>query len=202
MRKFKRWKMLTSAVLVGASAITLTACGGGGSDSSTTAATTTGSSSGSATTSAAGTTTASSGSSDASDLSNTLVYAGEGTDSINPILSTHGELTTIVFDGLLKLDGNGKPVECLAESYEFDEASNKYTFKLRDGVKWHDGESFDADDVVYTYTTMKNDETISASAKSDYEDISDIKKVDDHTQSVQCSYAHMLLYGYPAPAPL
>ena len=196
MRKFKRWKMLTSAVLVGASAITLTACGGGGSDSSTTAATTTGSSSGSATTSAAGTTTASSGSSDASDLSNTLVYAGEGTDFINPILSTHGELTSIVFDGLLKLDGNGKPVECLAESYEFDEASNKYTFKLRDGVKWHDGESFDADDVVYTYTTMKNDETISASAKSDYEDISDIKKVDDHTVEITLSQYNAAMPTY------
>ena len=192
MRKFKNWKMLTSAALVGASALTLAACSGGSGSGSTTAATTT-ASQGSGTTTAAASTQSSG---DASDLSNTLVYAGEGTDSINPILDTHGELTTIVFDGLLKLDANGKPVEGLAESYEFDEGSNKYTFKLRSGVKWHDGESFDADDVVYTYETIKNDETLSASATSNYEDISEIKKVDEHTVEISLSEynAPMLTY--------
>ena len=192
MRKFKNWKMLTSAALVGASALTLAACSGGSGSGSTTAATTT-ASQGSGTTTAAASTQSSG---DASDLSNTLVYAGEGTDSINPILDTHGELTTIVFDGLLKLDANGKPVEGLAESYEFDEGSNKYTFKLRSGVKWHDGEEFNADDVVYTYDTIKNDETLSASATSNYEDISEIKKVDDSTVEITLSEynAPMLTY--------
>ena len=192
MRKFKNWKMLTSAALVGASALTLAACSGGSGSGSTTAATTT-ASQGSGTTTAAASTQSSG---DASDLSNTLVYAGEGTDSINPILDTHGELTTIVFDGLLKLDANGKPVEGLAESYEFDEGSNKYTFKLRSGVKWHDGEEFNADDVVYTYDTIKNDETLSASATSNYEDISGIKKVDDSTVEITLSEynAPMLTY--------
>ena len=192
MRKFKNWKMLTSAALVGASALTLAACSGGSGSGSTTAATTT-ASQGSGTTTAADSTQSSG---DASDLSNTLVYAGEGTDSINPILDTHGELTTIVFDGLLKLDANGKPVEGLAESYEFDEGSNKYTFKLRSGVKWHDGEEFNADDVVYTYDTIKNDETLSASATSNYEDISEIKKVDDSTVEITLSEynAPMLTY--------
>ena len=193
MRKFKNWKMLTSAALVGASALTLAACSGGSGSGSTTAATTTTASQGSGTTTAAASTQSSG---DASDLSNTLVYAGEGTDSINPILDTHGELTTIVFDGLLKLDANGKPVEGLAESYEFDEGSNKYTFKLRSGVKWHDGEEFNADDVVYTYDTIKKDETLSASATSNYEDISEIKKVDDSTVEITLSEynAPMLTY--------
>lgn len=193
MRKFKNWKMLTSAAIVGASALTLAACSGGSGSGSTTAATTTTASQGSGTTTAAASTQSSG---DASDLSNTLVYAGEGTDSINPILDTHGELTTIVFDGLLKLDANGKPVEGLAESYEFDEGSNKYTFKLRSGVKWHDGEEFNADDVVYTYDTIKKDETLSASATSNYEDISEIKKVDDSTVEITLSEynAPMLTY--------
>ena len=83
MRKFKNWKMLTSAALVGASALTLAACSGGSGSGSTTAATTT-ASQGSGTTTAAASTQSSG---DASDLSNRLVYAGEGTDSINPILS-------------------------------------------------------------------------------------------------------------------
>lgn len=55
-----------------------------------------------------------------------------------------------------------RPVEDLAESYTFDKATNTYTFKLRDGVKWHDGEDFNAEDVVYTYKELTEDETLGA----------------------------------------
>ena len=55
----------------------------------------------------------------------------------------------------MKYDANGKPVEDLAESYTFDKDTNTYTFKLRDGVKWHDGEDFNAEDVVYTYKEQR-----------------------------------------------
>ena len=48
------------------------------------------------------------------ELSNTLVYAGESADTINPILNTHDELPNIIFSGLMKYDANGKPVVDLA----------------------------------------------------------------------------------------
>lgn len=118
---------------------------------------------------------------DASDLSNTLVYAGEGTETINPVLDTHGELVTIVFDGLLVMDGNGKPTTCLAESFDYDEKNLTYTFHLRKDVKWHDGEPFNADDVLFTYDVLMNDTTISASTRSNYEDITDISAPDEYT---------------------
>lgn len=118
---------------------------------------------------------------DASDLSNTLIYAGEGTDTINPILDTHGELVTIVFDGLLKLDGNGKPVPSLAETYAYDEDTLTYTFNLRKDVKWHDGEDFNAEDVLFTYDILMHDETIAASTRTNYEDITSIEAPDDYT---------------------
>ena len=44
---------------------------------------------------------------------NVLVYAGEAEKMINPLLNTHGELETIVFSGLTKYDGSGKPIEVL-----------------------------------------------------------------------------------------
>ncbi|NED96502.1 hypothetical protein G1H11_14425 [Phytoactinopolyspora alkaliphila] len=46
----------------------------------------------------------------------------------------------------------------LAESWEASEDGTTYTFTLRDGVTWHDGEAFSSADVLYTYqTVMDND---------------------------------------------
>ena len=42
----------------------------------------------------------------------------------------------------------------LATSWEVSEAGTVYTFNLREGVSWHDGEPFTAEDVVFTYTQI------------------------------------------------
>lgn len=121
---------------------------------------------------------------DESDLSNTLIYAGESEDTINPVLNNHDELPSIIFSGLMKYDANGTPIEDLAESYEYDEDSMVYTFHLRDGVKWHDGEEFTADDVVFTYNLLTNDENLTTSITSNYEDIKEVKAEDDLTVTI------------------
>ena len=56
----------------------------------------------------------------------------------------------MIFTGLTAHDKNNKVVPGLAKSWEVDKATNTYTFKLRDDVKWHDGETFTADDVKFT----------------------------------------------------
>lgn len=117
----------------------------------------------------------------AEDLSDTLVYAGENESTINPVLSSHDEIVELVFSGLMKYDGNGIAVPDLAESCEYDEASCTYTFHLKNGVKWHDGEDFTAKDVVFTYQVLTEDETLTSSVTSNYEDITDITAPDDET---------------------
>ena len=117
----------------------------------------------------------------AAEENKTLVYAGESESTINPLLNNHDELPDLIFSGLMKYDANGKPVEDLAESYTFDKDTNTYTFKLRDGVKWHDGEDFNAEDVVYTYKELTEDETLGASITSNYQDITSIEAPDDQT---------------------
>ena len=54
------------------------------------------------------------------NASNTLVYAGENEDTINPLLTNHDEITDVIFSGLMKYDGNGKPVTDLATEYSYD----------------------------------------------------------------------------------
>mgnify|MGYP002580375872 FL=1 len=102
---------------------------------------------------------------------NTLVFAGEGQSVLNPLLNNTDDIQSIIFSGLMKYDGNNKPVTDLAESYEYDENTKTYTFHLRDGVKWHDGEDFTADDVVFTYKALTEDESLSSGITSNYEDI-------------------------------
>lgn len=130
------------------------------------------------------------------DLSNTLVYAGESEYTINPILNSHDELPNIIFSGLMKYDAKGKPITDLAESYEFDMAKKTYTFKLKKGVKWHDGKDFTAEDVVFTYGVLTKDKSLSASITSNYEDISSVTAPDDHTVVIKLSTYNAAMLDY------
>jgi peptide/nickel transport system substrate-binding protein len=57
-----------------------------------------------------------------------------------------------MFDGLIESNiATGKIEPALAESWTISSDGRIYTFKLRQGVKWHDGVEFTADDVVFTF---------------------------------------------------
>ena len=57
-----------------------------------------------------------------------------------------------LFDGLVEFNYNTYKLEpALAESWTISPDGKTYTFKLRQGVKWSDGQPFTADDVVFTY---------------------------------------------------
>ena len=55
-----------------------------------------------------------------------------------------------IYEGLLQYNTDLDPQPLLAESWEISEDGLTYTFHLRDGVTWHDGEPFTADDVVFS----------------------------------------------------
>lgn len=138
----------------------------------------------------------SSGTEDLSDLSNTLVYAGESENTINPILNAHDEVPDLIFSGLMKYDGKGNPVCDLAESYKYDDPTLTYTFKLKKGVKWHDGKPFTAQDVVYTYDVLFEDKTLSASITSNYQDIESVTAPDDYTVVIKLKQYNAAMLGY------
>lgn len=68
-----------------------------------------------------------------------------------------------IFDRLVEtqtnLDGTSEIVPGLAERWDISDDGLIYTFYLRSGVKFHNGEEFKADDVVYTFERMLKPET-------------------------------------------
>lgn len=55
-----------------------------------------------------------------------------------------------IYEGLLRYDTKLNPMPSLAKSWEVSDDGLTYTFHLQHGVKWHDGQPFSADDVVFS----------------------------------------------------
>uniref|UniRef100_A0A7J3ZJZ6 Solute-binding protein family 5 domain-containing protein n=1 Tax=Fervidicoccus fontis TaxID=683846 RepID=A0A7J3ZJZ6_9CREN len=65
-----------------------------------------------------------------------------------------GFVAAQIFNSLLELDENLNIVPSLAESWEIDEKEGAFIFKLREGVKWHDGHPFTAEDVKFSFENI------------------------------------------------
>lgn len=108
----------------------------------------------------------------------TLVYGSGDYDSINPIMNEHCEIKHLLFDGLLKRDGDGSLIPSLAQSWSYDEETMTYTFHLRGDVKWHDGEPFTAEDVKFTIDAIRDPENGSENAPN-YAEVQEINVLSD-----------------------
>jgi peptide/nickel transport system substrate-binding protein len=60
------------------------------------------------------------------------------------------------YDTLLWKDSTGEPIPWLAKEWSKTPDGKEWRFVLRDGVKWHDGQPFTADDVVFTFDYLTN----------------------------------------------
>ncbi len=77
--------------------------------------------------------------------------------ALNPVFLADNTSFTIsgwLFNGLTKIQPDLRIAGELAESWQFSPNGHRLTFSLRRGVKWHDGQEFAADDVVFTYRTI------------------------------------------------
>jgi peptide/nickel transport system substrate-binding protein len=94
--------------------------------------------------------------SDAAGKDFVIGFSGDAT-SLNPVIATDGQSYIAewpIFDSLVELDDklNVKPL--LAESWDVSRDGLTYTFKLKKGVKWHDGKPFTARDVAFTFYSV------------------------------------------------
>ncbi len=98
-------------------------------------------------------------------------------------------------EGMLEFNSNQEQVPALAESYEVSEDGLTYTFKLRKGVKWHDGKDFTAADVVATKNLIM-DPKFGAFGQLGWEKITKMETPDPHTvvMTTKERYAPFLNY--------
>lgn len=92
--------------------------------------------------------------------SNGPVYGGsvvvgvqQDVDSLDPHLATAAgtrEILFNVFEGLVKADENGNLVAAVASDYEVSEDGKTYTFTLRDGIMFHNGNLVTVEDIKYS----------------------------------------------------
>lgn len=83
----------------------------------------------------------------------------ESPHNINPVLSTNDadrDLTHLIFSSLLKYNESGELMPDLASSYDISKDGKNYTFKLKNGIVWHDGEPFTSEDVIFTINAVQS----------------------------------------------
>ena len=127
--------------------------------------------------------------------SNTLTYASGDYTRINPAMDEHGEINILIFNGLTAHDGDNQVVPCLAKSWDYDAATCTYTFHLEEGVKWHDGENFTAEDVKFTIEAIMDPENGSENAPN-YEDVEAITVLDAHTVAFRLTAPNAAFLDY------
>lgn len=87
----------------------------------------------------------------------------------------------VLFQGLTKPGLDNLPVGNLAEEWTTSEDGLVWTFKLKEGVKWHDGEEFTAEDVAFTFNDLVLNASLGSNGASNYKALDKVVEVDDYT---------------------
>ena len=111
-------------------------------------------------------------------------------DSLDPhktVKAGTREVMFNVFEGLMKPTPNGDLTPAIAESYEVSEDRMTYTFHLREGVQFHNGETVTAEDVVYSIQRCTGASETGIVQVEAFSVIQDIKTPDDKTVAITIS---------------
>ena len=136
----------------------------------------------------------------AADDSSIILAQTSEVANLNPMIQPRtpdSNVQCLIFGFLVMPDENLNYVGDLAESWDITNEGTVYTFKLRNDIKWHDGEAFNADDVIFTLTALAhpnyhggNDgRVMSIVGASEYQagtadSVSGLKKIDDYTVEI------------------
>lgn len=120
--------------------------------------------------------------------SETLIVArASEPEWLNPVAGhQHADSDRSMFRGLFKLDNNNKLVPDMAKSWSVNADGKVYTIKLRDGIKWHDGMAFSAEDVKFTIESIQDPENHSG-VRKEVEEIESVEVIDPLTLKINLS---------------
>lgn len=138
---------------------------------------------------------------------NNLIYhLSSEPSTLNPITATDVYESIIngnIYETLAKRDNETlmlKPL--LAESWKISDDKLRYTFKLKQNVKWQDGRPFTSKDVVFSYKSIMNPEVDAPHLRNYYKDILDVKALDDHTVEFIYSKPYFLALEFCGGMPI
>lgn len=92
---------------------------------------------------------------DDGDDGNELVIARAGdSESLDPHSTTaaySSMVMELIYDPLIHVDFDGNYTEALGNGWEINDAGTEWTIEVKDDIEFHNGDSFSADDVVFTF---------------------------------------------------
>jgi len=97
-----------------------------------------------------------------------------------------------IFDSLVWIDDEGKFTPMLAESWEIKNNATEFIFHLRKGVKFHNGNPFNADDVIFTWKRGTGE---NIKWRDAFTGIKSAAKIDDYTVRFTTEKPNAILLG-------
>jgi peptide/nickel transport system substrate-binding protein len=111
-----------------------------------------------------------------------MVLEPTGLDPTTGAAAAIGEVVHYnVFEGLTKINVDGSVTPLLAESWTISPDGKAYTFRLRPGVSFHDGEAFDASDVKFSFERAKAEGSTNKSRRTLFDNIARVNTPDAGT---------------------
>jgi peptide/nickel transport system substrate-binding protein len=124
-------------------------------------------------------------------------------DSLNPFISitrTGTDILRTAFDYLTVYSQQDQtPIKSLAESWETSDDKLTWTFHLRKGPKWSDGEPITAKDPEFTYNKMMTDETARTANGSFVTQFESVKATDDSTLVIKTKVPQATMLALDIP---
>ncbi|MGI6030641.1 MAG: ABC transporter substrate-binding protein [Eubacteriales bacterium] len=105
-----------------------------------------------------------------------VAFIGEPAMGFDPTLGWGQYGVSVFQNALMTTDAQQNYIEDLAEKYEVSEDGLTWTFRLREGIVFSNGEPLDAQDVVFTYLTAKESQS-----EVDLTFLQDVTAVDEYT---------------------
>lgn len=124
-------------------------------------------------------------------------------DSLDPhkaVAAGTKEVMFNVFEGLMKPTPDGELIPAIAESYTVSEDHRSYTFTLREGVKFHNGDAVTAEDVVYSIQRCASAEETGVLPVEAFSSITDLTAVDEDTVDITLSEPNNEFLSYMTTA--
>ncbi len=112
-----------------------------------------------------------------------VVGLGKETGNPNPFfqtMSTNQFVKDTSYESLLTQDDDGRIVPNLAEKYEVAAGGTQFTFRLRKGVKFHNGKEMKAEDVVWSANHVREPKN-GAFGSNRLSDVKSVEKLDNYT---------------------